>query len=76
MSLPGCTARSIEPASSFQPLEATPVLICGSPSDDLSGADPALPHRSDRQRPVAFGQAAPDRVGYQRVVAIARCRQV
>jgi hypothetical protein len=44
--------------------------------EDFRRADPALPHRPDRQRAVAFGKAPSGSIDHQRVVAVARRRQV
>jgi len=44
--------------------------------DDFRRADPALPHRPDRQRSVAFGKTVSSRIGHQLMVTVAWRRQV
>ena len=69
-------AHSIEVAADPRRGRVVPSSRKRSPSDYFRRTDPALPHRADRQRSVAFGEAAPGRVGHQTVVTVARGRQV
>ena len=69
-------AGSIEVAPDPRRGRVVPSSRKRSPSDYFRRPDPALSHRADRQRSVAFGETAPGRVGHQIVVTVARGRQV
>ena len=50
-------------------------MRAASAKDNLRRGHSLLPHRPDRRRAVALGEAAAGRVGQQRVMAVARGRQ-
>jgi hypothetical protein len=71
MSQPVFTARSTEAAPILATEEAAPSPRSFGQSDYFRRADPALPHRADRQRSIAFGKTAAGRVGQQLVMTVA-----